>query len=82
MADPSDFQIAHTIWTAVITIAGAIVAFFTKRLIDEVDKKADGRDVAEMKQDLRDLLARQDQQHRDNTSRLDTIIMGLRRGDQ
>jgi hypothetical protein len=70
-------QIFHTVWTAVITVAGGIVAFFTKRLIDEVDKKADQCDVDDLKEDFKTILARQDQQHRDNTARLDSIIMQL-----
>lgn len=83
MADPTDFQVAHTIWTAVITIAGAVVAFFTKRLVDQVDAKADKCDVVELQEDFRALLNRQDQQHRDNTERLDKIIWELgRRGNR
>lgn len=77
MSDPTEFQVAHTVWTAVITVAGAIVAFFTKRLVDQVDQKADQCDVDELRRDFRDLLARGDQQHRDNTERLDKIIMEL-----
>jgi len=76
--DPqTSFQIFHTTWTAVITVAGAIVAFFTKRLVDQVDGKADKCDVEELREMHRDLLLRQDQQHRDNTQRLDKIIMEL-----
>lgn len=67
----------HTIWTGVITVAGGIVAFFTKRLIDEVDKKADQCDVDELKEDMKTLFARQDEQHKSNTERLDRIIMAM-----
>lgn len=53
------------------------MAFFTKRLIDEVDKKADQSDVDELKEDLKILFARQDEQHKSNTERLDRIIMAM-----
>ena len=79
MSDPqSDFQTVHTVWTGLITVAGAIVAFFTKRTFDSIDGKADKCDVEELKQDLKDLLSRNDRQHESNTQRLDKIIMELR----
>lgn len=77
MADPTEFQIVHTAWTAAITIGGAIVAFFTKRLVDEVDKKAEQCDIDELKRDIRDFLERQERQHDSNTKRLDTILLEL-----
>lgn len=77
MADPSEFQILHTAWTALITVAGAIVAFFTKRLVDQVDGKADQREVNDLKQDIKDFLQQQREQHQSNTERLDMIIMEL-----
>lgn len=81
MADPQtpDFQSFHTLWTAAITIAGAIVAFFTKRLVDEVDQKADQCDVDDLKRDFKDFMATQADQHKSNTDRLDRIIMELNR---
>lgn len=83
MSDPSnDFQLIHTVWTAVITVAGAIVAFFTKRLVDTVDQKAEKVDVDEMKVTLREFLVRQDKHHETNTARLDQIIMELGRRDR
>lgn len=88
MADPNnDFQIVHTLWTALITVGGLIVAFFTKRLVDQVDKKADQNVVNELKEDIKAILARQDVQHArqdvqhaSNSARLDQIIMELGRG--
>lgn len=77
MADPSEFQILHTAWTSLITVAGAIVAFFTKRLVDQVDGKADQREVNDLKQDIKDFLQQQREQHQSNTERLDMIIMEL-----
>jgi hypothetical protein len=74
---PSDFQIAHTIWTATITVGGAIVAFFTKRLVDTVDQKADLADVQDLKNTLRDYIERQERQHDGTTRRLDQIIFEL-----
>lgn len=83
MDDPQNtFQSVHTLWTAVITVAGGIVAFFTKRLVDEVDLKADKVDVDALKEDLHQMLVRQDAQHRGNTDRLDMIIMELGRRDR
>lgn len=73
------FTVFHTLWTAAITVAGAVVAFFTKRLIDQVDAKADQCDVDDLKEDFRSLLVRQDQHHKDNTERLDMIILELGR---
>ena len=70
-------QTIHTIWTAVITVAGGIVAFFTKRLVDQVDAKADKCDVDDLNTRFEKLLARQDDQHRDNSRRLDAIILAL-----
>ena len=77
-APQSGFEVAHTLWTGVITVAGAIVAFFTKRTLDQIDSKADKCDMDELKQDLKDLLSRNDRQHESNTQRLDKIIMELR----
>lgn len=71
------FTVFHTLWTAAITVAGGIVAFFTKRLVDQVDAKADKCDVDELKQNIKDFIARSDNQHASNTSRLDTIILEL-----
>jgi hypothetical protein len=80
MEDPqSGFQIFHTTWTAVITVAGGIVAFFTKRLVDQVDQKADKSDVTDLKQDIREFMQAQAEQHKSNTGRLDQIIMELGR---
>jgi hypothetical protein len=78
--DPqTGIQIFHTVWTAVITVAGAIVAFFTKRTIDEIDQKADRSEVTSIKQDIRDFIVAQAEQHKANTTRLDQIIMELGR---
>lgn len=82
MADPSEFQIVHTLWTAAITVGGAIVAFFTKRLIDDVDQKADKSELTELKQTFKEFLERQDRQHQGNTDRLDKIIMELGNRDR
>lgn len=83
MADPqSDLTVLHTIWLAATTIGGAIVAFFTKRLVDQVDTKADQADVDALRNDFQQMLARQDRQHQGNTDRLDRIIMELGRGDR
>jgi hypothetical protein len=81
MDDPQNgLQAIHTIWTGVITVAGGIVAFFTKRLIDTVDQKADKSEVDELKASIRDMLDRQDSQHASNTSRLDHILLTLSDG--
>lgn len=69
----------HALWTGAITVGGAIVAFFTKRLVDQVDAKADKCDVDDLKDAMKILFARQDDQHRQNTERLDTIILELGR---
>jgi hypothetical protein len=79
--DPS-FQALHTTWTGIITVAGSIVAFFTKRLFDQVDAKADRAEVLELKRDLKEFLDRQNAQHASNTERLDRIIMELGRKDR
>jgi hypothetical protein len=83
MSDPQSdiqtIQTVHTVWTSIITIAGAVVAFFTKRTFDQIDSKADKCDVEDLKEDLKTLLARNDRQHESNTQRLDKIIMELRR---
>lgn len=81
--DPqSSFQLLHTAWTGIITVAGGVVAFFTKRLFDQVDAKADKSDVNDLKAIYRDFIARQDIQHANNTARLDQIIMELGRKDR
>jgi hypothetical protein len=77
-APQSGFEVAHTLWTGVITIGGLIVAFFTKRTVDSIDTKADKCDVEDLKEDLKTFLARSDRQHESNTQRLDKIIMELR----
>lgn len=70
-------QVFHTLWTAVITVAGGVVAFFTKRLIDEVDQKADRSELMDLKEALKSFLDRQDRQHVANTDRLDKILFTL-----
>jgi hypothetical protein len=78
MDDPqSALQTVHTIWTAAITVGGAVVAFFTKRLVDEVDRKADKAEVDELKATIRDMMDQQRRQHEGNTSRLDHILLTL-----
>lgn len=80
MADPTDFQIFHSLWTGVITVAGGIVAFFTKRLVDQVDQKADQSEVDDLKLDLKTFIAQQQLQHQGNTARLDQVITLLLSG--
>lgn len=78
MEDPqTGLQLVHTLWTAAITVAGGIVAFFTKRLVDDVAQKADKSEISDLKTTIRDFLERQDRQHQGNTDRLDKIIMEL-----
>jgi hypothetical protein len=77
LEDPQGFQTIHTLWTAAITVGGGIVAFFTKRLVDDVDQKADRYEVDELKKDIKAFLERQDDQHRANTTRLDQILLTL-----
>ena len=81
MDDPqSGFQVVHTIWTAAITVAGGIVAFFTKRLYDDVDSKASKSEVDELKVTIRELMEQQRRQHESNTARLDHILLTLSDG--
>lgn len=81
--DPqTGLQVFHITWTAVTTVLGAIVAFFTKRLVDEVKEKADKCDVDDLKQDIKDFIERQDRQHRDNTARLDQILLNMNMGNR
>lgn len=70
------------VWRSAITIGGAVVAFFVKRLIDEVDKKADKSEIEEMRQTMNNFMERQENYHQTNTARLDTIIMELGRKDR
>jgi hypothetical protein len=75
MDDPqTTIAAAHTVWDTLITVGGLIVAFFTKRVVDSVDKKADQCDVDELKQDFKDWMKAQAEQHNANSRRLDTII--------
>jgi len=53
------------------------VAFFTKRLVDKVDQKADKSDIEDVKLTIRDFLERNANQHESNTRRLDQILMTL-----
>jgi hypothetical protein len=89
MDDPSTgvWSLTH-VWLGATTIAGTIVAFFTKRLVDTVDGKADQKEVDELKTDFKTWLARQDQRDRDaaqreearhqaNTQRLDSIFTAI-----
>jgi hypothetical protein len=76
--DPqTGFQVFHTTWTAIITVAGAIVAFFTKRTFAQLDAKADKCDVDDLKRDIKDFIERQDRNHESNTKRLDQIILHI-----
>lgn len=89
MDDPSTgfWSVTH-VWLSVTTLAGAVVAFFTKRLVDEVDSKADKEALNELKTDFKTWLARQDQRdreaaqreearHQANTQRLDSIFTAI-----
>lgn len=99
MTEPvNDLNALHILWTTAITIAGAIVAFFTKRLVDEVDSKADktevvavrndlnskadASEVTALKEDVRALFARQDAHHASSVQRLDQVLMLLSSGNQ
>lgn len=78
MNDPqNEFQLVQAIWTGAITVAGGIVAFFTKRLVDAVDQKANRSEVDALKADFKELLARQDRHHESNVQRLDQILMEI-----
>lgn len=82
MDDPVGLgNIFHTLWTGIITVAGAIVAFFTKRLVDEVDQKADKAEVDTLREEFRAHMASQQQQHTDNTERLDRILVAVLNGN-
>lgn len=74
MDDPSTgfWSVSH-IWLSIITVLGVIVTFFTKRVIDELDSKADQKDVDRMSADMRVLVSNQTAQHAANTQRLDDI---------
>lgn len=99
MPEPvNDLNALHILWTTAITIAGAIVAFFTKRLVDEVDSKADKTEITAVRRDLEDkadaseisslkedvkaLFARQDAHHASSVQRLDQVLMLLSSGQQ
>jgi len=80
MQDPqSGFEFGHAVWTGLLTVAGSFVAFFTKRLVDQVDGKADKTEVEELREGLKESLARQERHHQSNTERLDRIIIELGR---
>jgi hypothetical protein len=75
MDDPqTTIQVTHTVWETLNSLGGLIVAYFVKRVIDQVDKKADKGDLEDLKTDFREWMKQQGEQHRANTARLDTII--------
>ena len=94
MSDPSDpssapgfFTSAHALVTAILASAGG---FFLKRTIKQLDEKADKKALdehkAEVDKKFADMQASLDrhinaqiQQHADNTTRLDNILMELTR---
>lgn len=87
--DPSA-SATHTLWSSALTAAAAIIAFFMHRLVGDVDGKAD-KDIVEARfsahtqrldaqgSALQTLLERQDDQHRQNTDRLDKILLEVSR---
>ena len=80
MDDPSTGVWSFThVWLGVTTIAGTIVAFFTKRLVDTVDGKAEKTDLEKLENRFEQLLAAQTAQHTANTTRLDQILIELTR---
>lgn len=84
MDDPTqtNFQVFHTLWTAAITVGGGVVAFFTKRLFDVIDGKAEKTDLDELRAAIKGFVERQDRYHESNTQRLDKIIMELSSRDR
>lgn len=86
-SDPSNM---HTLWNGVLSAVAGIMAFFTLRLVKDVDEKADETSVKmrfeahaqrlDAQGDaLHTLLERQDKQHSDNTARLDQILQATLR---
>ena len=80
MNDPTtDFWSLNHIWLTLITVLGAIVTFFTRRVIEEVDHKANKDELDELKADFKAMLISQTAQHNANTVRLDQILLELTR---
>jgi hypothetical protein len=68
----------HTIWSAILSgmfaILAGIVGMFGRRLLGELDRKADKDDVDQLRNDFQASMESQERMHRENRLRLDRIL--------
>jgi hypothetical protein len=87
----STIHTLHTLWSLILSAAGALLMFFLNRTIKQLDGKAEKSEVAEVKDDIKNINDKLDkisdtqaQRHEANTRRLDNILFkinGLHSGD-
>lgn len=87
--DPASSS-SQTLWNAALAVIAGLLSFFLHRFSQNVDEKAD-KDVVDARfaahtqrldaqgGALQTLLERQDDQHRQNTDRLDKILLEVSR---
>lgn len=103
MDDPANanttLQSIQGAWSTLLTILGALIVWNGRRLIKQIDQKADQKDLdahkhdlemhknevkedfRELKQSINNLIQTKEQQHQQNTERLDRILAEVyRRG--
>lgn len=74
----------HTVWNLILSAGGIVGGFFFKRLFDTLDKKADKETMDQrfltMQQSISDSINHNREMHRDNTERLDRIMLAITTG--
>lgn len=92
---PTSFAVVHSLWSTFLTGFGALIVWNGRRLIGQVDKKADQEDLAAHREDtkerfkamqdtINESIKNQASQHQENSRRLDTILLAIhgRRSDR
>lgn len=85
------FQVLHGIWTTILTGFGLLLMWNGRRLVNQVDGKAEKKDLDDhkesvdkrfeaMQNELHRMIDAQGKQHEQNSGRLDTILLELSRG--
>lgn len=59
--EPNDIQTFHTVWNVLLTVGAGAVGFMIRRIVEALDLKADRRELEDLKRDIRERQAAQDE---------------------
>lgn len=73
-------DLAHTVWSGLLSLLGVLILWNWKQLNKRVDDKADRKELDQLRTDMNSYLTQSQRQHTDNTRRLDEILLALTQG--